>query len=196
MSGWTIASAVTFSTLLAVTTVTQARRFRFTRWLKGRDACAYIPRWTFFAPTPLVSDIRVLWREQLTDGSVSPWREILPPIGGLRRAVWNPGRRARKGIIDCGPVIVRLMARESTSPLSPISLPYLMVLQHVAGLPGCTLSVARQFTVVATQGADEDDGPVHILCVSDWHRQPGVSSDALHRPDRPEADREMSGIPG
>jgi len=88
------------------------------------------------------------------------------------------------------------MSRDRTSPLSVTSLPYLMVLQHVAGLPGSTLSVARQFTVASTQGADEDDGPLHILCVSNWHRQPGISSAAQLVADRPEVGREVQGTRG
>jgi hypothetical protein len=189
--GWTIASAVTFSALLVVTAATQARRFRWTRWLKRHDACAYIPRWTFFAPTPWTSDIRLLWREQLTDGTVSTWSEFVPPSSGFGRAVWNPRRRVRKGAIDCGPIIVRAMASDRHSPLSVLSLPYLMVVQHVAGLPGSALSVARQFTVVNTNGADDDEGALRVLCVSNWHRQREVSSDPPLLPERPVVGRAM-----
>jgi hypothetical protein len=196
LTGWSIACAVWFSAVLVVTMGTQTRRFRWARWLKRRDACAYIPRWTFFAPTPWTKDIRLLWREQLTDGSVSPWRELVPPIRGRGRVVWNTRRRARKGVIDCGLMIVRLLAGDRKSPLSELSLPYLMVAQHVASLPGSALSVARQFTLVSTQGADDDDGPLHVLCVSSWHRQPKASSVAPILPQRPEDRREMQGTTG
>jgi hypothetical protein len=188
LTGWTIACAVWFAAVLVATAGTQTRRFRWARWLKRHDACAYIPRWTFFAPTPWTRDIRLLWREQLSDGSVSPWRELVPPNRGCRHAVWNPQRRARKGVIDCGMVIVRLLAGARKSPLSALSLPYLMVVQHVAGLPGCALGVARQFTLVSTQGDDDDDGSLQVLCVSSWHRQLRPSSVAT-LPAEPASDR-------
>jgi hypothetical protein len=195
LTGWTIACAVWFSVVLVATAGTQTRRFRWARWLKRHDTCAYIPRWTFFAPTPWTRDIRLLWREQLSDGSVSPWRELLPPNDGFRRAVWNPDLRARKGVIDCGLVLVRLLAGDRKSPLSALSLPYLMLLQHVASAPGAALGVARQFTLVSTQGADDDDGPLNVLCVSGWHRQPMELSVAPIPPEPADGRREMQGTP-
>jgi hypothetical protein len=173
--GWTIASAVTFSVLLVLTAATQSRRFRWTGWIKRYDVCAYLPRWTFFAPIPYTGDIRLLWREQLSDGTVSTWSEFIPPSSTFARAVWHRHWRVRKGVIDCAPVIVREMAGDRKSPLSMLGLRYLMVVQLVAGLPGSALSIARQFTVVNVDRSDDDEGAVQVLCVSNWHRQHEVS---------------------
>jgi hypothetical protein len=191
MSTAAIVYAVIFGGLVAVTAATHLRRWRWATWLKNHDACAYLPTWTFFAPNPGVTDTRVLWREQLADGTVSHWHELVPPCGGLARAVWNPTKRARKGVTDCAPMIVRLVARNKTSVLPMLSLPYLMLVQHVAGLPGSPLSVARQFTVINTQGSDEGDGLFRLLFVSHWHRQTGVGPETrLRAPDRPELSAE------
>jgi hypothetical protein len=174
--------------MLVITAATQARRWRWASWLKCRDACAYIPTWTFFAPNPGVTDTRVLWREQLTDGSVSHWHEVVPPQCGILRAVWNPRKRARKAVTDCGPMVTRLIARSKQSPLPMLSLPYLMLVQHIAGISGFPLSLARQFTIVSTQGADDaEDATFRLLFISHWHRQPGVDPVApLLAPDLPE----------
>jgi hypothetical protein len=130
----------------------------------------------------------VLWREQLIDGTIGPWHEMVGPQGGLLRAVWNPTKRARKAVTDCGPMAVRMIARNQRSVLPIIGLPYLMIAQHMAGLNGSPLGLARQFTVVSTQGADTDeDADFQLLFVSQWHRQPGVARDApLDAPVLPE----------
>jgi hypothetical protein len=164
-------------------------------WLKNHDACAYIPTWTFFAPNPGVNDTRVLWREQLVDGSVSHWHEVVPPNGRLSRAIWNPSKRARKAVTDCGPMVVRLVARNKGSKLPLLSLPYLMLVQYISALPGSPLGVARQFTVINTQGADESgDGHFQLLFVSHWHRRPGVQREVpLLARDLPELDPDLAG---
>jgi hypothetical protein len=187
MTAWAVAAAVVFGALLVVTAATQPRRWRWATWLKHQDACAVIPTWTFFAPNPGVMDTRVLWREQLADGTVSPWHEVVPPHGGPLRAIWNPAKRARKAVTDCGPMVVRLVGRNRESPLPLLSLPYLMLVQYIAGRPGSPLSVARQFTVVNTQGGDEEDGVFRLLFLSRWHRQPEVAEDTpLLAPEIPE----------
>ncbi|HTD58197.1 MAG TPA: hypothetical protein VK672_04825, partial [Solirubrobacteraceae bacterium] len=201
VSAWTISLGALFGAMLVVTATAQFRRFRWAQWLKGHDACAYIPAWTFFAPNPGVNDTRVLWREQLLDGTIGPWHEMVGPQGGLLRAVWNPTKRARKAVTDCGPMAVRMIARNQRSALPIMGLPYLMIVQHMAGRHGSPLGLARQFTVVNTQGADtEDDGLFQLLFVSQWHRQPGVAQDTpLRAPLLPEvpdlAERVAQGKP-
>jgi hypothetical protein len=202
VSAWTVVCAVLFGAVLVVTAATQLRRFAWAGWLKRHDACAYIPAWTFFAPNPGVNDTRVLWREQLVDGTVGPWHEMVPPQGGLLRAVWNPTKRARKAVTDCGPMAVRMISRNRRSALPMVSLPYLMIVQHMASLHGSPVGLARQFTVVNTQGADTDDGSFKLLFISHWHRQPGVSEDIPlvapqlpELPDLPERVQEGERVP-
>jgi hypothetical protein len=190
MSVWTVATGALCGAMLVVTAASQLRRFGWAQWLKRYDACAYIPAWTFFAPNPGVNDTRVLWREQLLDGTVGPWHEMVPPQSGLLRAVWNPTKRARKAVTDCGPMVVRMISRNKTSALPMLGLPYLMIVQHMASLHGSPIGLARQFTVVSTQGSDTDDGLFELLFISHWHRQPGVGEDvplvAPPLPERPD----------
>ncbi len=190
MSAWTVVFGVFFGAMLVVTAASQLRRFGWAQWLKRHDACAYIPAWTFFAPNPGVNDTRVLWREQLLGGTVGPWHEMVPPQSGLLRAVWNPTKRARKAVTDCGPMVVRMISNNKVSALPMVGLPYLMIVQHMASLGGSTIGLARQFTVVSTQGADTEDGPFELLFISHWHRQPGIGEDvplvAPPLPERPD----------
>jgi hypothetical protein len=174
VSAPTVLCLTLFGAMLVVTVAAQPRRFGWVRSLKERDACAWIPIWTFFAPNPGVNDTRVLWREQLVGGEAGPWHEMAPMRRSPIRAVWNPTNRARKAVTDCAPMILQLASRDRHSLLPMLSLPYLMIVQHMAGLPGSPLGQARQFAVVNTQGEDTEDSPFQLLMISHWHRLPGV----------------------
>jgi hypothetical protein len=189
MSAGTAICAATFATLLMITAAAQTRRFGWVLWLKRRDTCGYIPMWTLFAPTPRITDTRVLWREQLIDGTVGPWHEMVPPRGGLLRAIWNPSRQSRQVIAYCGPSVVQMMARNRRSCLPMLELPYLIIAQHMTGCKGSGIGLARQFIIINTQGADRGDCPLRLLFISHWHRLPRMD------PSIPLADAGLPEMP-
>jgi hypothetical protein len=177
MSLWSAAAALGFGGLLAITAAIQPIPWSKLRgWVKSRDPCYYVPTWTFFAPNPGVKDVRLLWREQLVDGNVGPWHEIAAPRCGLPRALWNPAKRARKVVFDCRRRLAHAREREQDE-LFMLSVSYLLILHYVVGLPASPLSAARQFALVETQGADDDDGLLELLFASPWHHLPGASRD-------------------
>jgi hypothetical protein len=184
MSFWTLAAAVGFGGLLAITAAIQPPRSKFKHWVKNRDPCYYIPTWTFFAPNPGVTDVRLLWREQLVDGVVGPWHELERPSQGILRGLWNPAKRTRKVVYDCRRRLQAARERDQDE-LFMLSLPYLLILRHVVDLPASPLSASRQFVLVETQGADDEDGLFKVLFVSPWHDLRGASRDLappLRRP--------------
>lgn len=186
MSLWTVAAAAGFGGMLVLTAAVQSRRWKLRAWLRARDPCAYIPWWTFFAPTPGVTDVRLLWREQLVDGGLGPWHEALAPSRGLRRAVWNPAKRTRKAVLDCGHGLAQ--EQDTTEgALAMMSLRYLLIAHYVMSRPASPLGARRQFAIVETQGADDQDGQFDLLFVSPWHRLPAAAGDpALEAGEVPE----------
>lgn len=156
-------------TMLVLTVLCQRPRWSWLRALKYRDVAALLPAWTFFAPNPGTTDTRLLWRETRIDGTVSVWHEILPPRGGLLRAVWNPHKRESKIITDAGPMVLRMLAANPQNRMTVISLPYLLLLQRVSVESVTSMSVARQFIVVQTKGTDADDESFRPLVLSRWH---------------------------
>jgi hypothetical protein len=176
--------------LLAITAAIQPPWSTLRRWVKDRDPCAYIPTWTFFAPSPGVKDIRLLWREQLVDGTAGPWHEAVPPRQGLLRALWNPTKRTRKVVFDCRGRLKEAHTSDygERGELYMLSVSYLLMIQHVTRLPASPFAAARQFVLVETQGADEEDGRFELLFVSPWHFLPGASRD-------PEPEREKGPEP-
>jgi hypothetical protein len=185
MTFWSVAAALGFGGMLLVTAAIQPSGWRWRKLVKKRDPCSYVPTWTFFAPDPGVTDARLLWRERLVDGTVGPWHESVPPQGGLLRAIWNPTKRARKVATDFRRMIEREEEEAGDEELRMLGLPYLMILQHVLGIDSSPLGAARQFAVVSTEGADDEDGLFELVFVSSWHRLPGARLDPRSAEGRP-----------
>jgi hypothetical protein len=187
MTFWSVAAALAFGGMLAVTAAIQPGRWGVRDRVKAWDPFSYIPTWTFFAPDPGVTDARLLWREQLVDGTVGPWHEAEPPPGGARRAVWNPRKRARKAISGCSLRLARAGC-SADDDLAVLDLAYLMLAQHVVALPASPLSAARQFALVRTRDADDEDGLFELEFVSRWHPltrgAPDLGPDVSKSPNR------------
>jgi hypothetical protein len=170
MSVLSVAVAVLFGGLWVVTLLSQWRRVRPISWLKRHDACAVIPVWTFFAPNPGTRDVRLLWRQRYADGTLSPWRETTAPRVGPWKGIWNPAKRVRKAVTDVSPSVLRRAVTHPDSSLTVISVPYLMIVNHVSSLPGASLANARQFMIAYTDGSDRSATPEpKIQLVSHWH---------------------------
>jgi hypothetical protein len=155
--------------LLLLTIICQRPRWKPLQTLKYNDLAAFIPAWTFFAPNPGTTDTRILWREMLFGGSISPWHEVLPPNNGPLRPVWNPTKRQRKLITDVGPMVLCLAHTNPKSEYTLISLPYLIILHRVMSLPASPIVCARQFLVVQTTHEGAGEGEMHPLFASRWH---------------------------
>lgn len=74
------------------------------------DVLGFLPRWTFFAPTPGHTDIRVLMRVGRLS-SVTAWSELrlsshIDEPNTLMRGLFNPYRRIEKLLFDFRNVLV------------------------------------------------------------------------------------------
>jgi hypothetical protein len=84
-----------------VLTIANQFNFRWMQWVRGVDFMLLLPRWTFFAPNPGLSDFHLSYRTIAADGTPSPWEEIdLIAKRTLRSAVWNPDKRVTKAVIE------------------------------------------------------------------------------------------------
>ena len=196
MSAITLVCAVVFAAMLTTTVAIQTRRVTWAKRLKRYDICGYFPIWTLFAPAPKMADIRILWREQLLDGTIGPWHEMVPPQGGILRALWHPTKRSRRAVETCASIAVHRAACHRRSVLPMLDLPYLMIIQHMTGCQDSVLGVARQFAVLDTQGADTEDRAFRLMFVSHWHQLSASSAD-LRVPitDLPEMRGQLSNLP-
>jgi hypothetical protein len=175
LSLWALFTALLAGGLLLVTALAQTRAVRWVSRLKRADPIALIPSWTFFAPNPGVSDTRIVSRDQYVDGMLSPWCEVEPPSGAWFRPVWQPNKRVRKGMVDCASMTLRHIARTPGSPISRVSLPYLLLSHHVVSQPRPPMSVARQFAIIASrESSPADPDYFRLQLASHWMRLPGV----------------------
>jgi hypothetical protein len=149
------------------------------------DLFGLIPIWTFFAPRPAWTDYHLLYRDRLGDGTMSPWTEVVPAIERKPvHALWNPGKRERKAIID----IVRTLTREIQSGRVDLSsegfpfggktaqhlpetmftsLAYLALLHVVSRIPRLGTASETQFLVMQTDAAES--GEPEVLILSAFH---------------------------
>lgn len=160
-------AAVAFLCLLFVLTALCQVPWSGRDRLRALDLFGLIPFWNFFAPRPGTWDFHLLYRDQLTDGSITPWREIL--LTAERRwwhALWHPHRRLKKALFDAG---IGLWAYPKVEGRDlRISVPYLELLTYVSGLPRLYAATKTQFLVMASSLAHPDIEPVELVR-SDMH---------------------------
>ncbi|WBB63095.1 hypothetical protein O7599_11445 [Streptomyces sp. WMMC500] len=155
--------------------LTAAKQFRKTpRFLTRIDPInTAIPVTTFFAPNPGRSDIHVLGRERLADGSTTQWCEYpMLERRTIRHMLWHPGRRVEKLLPDTVSELTQLALDEKRIEVLQLTIPYLALLtfvtHHCPHPPG---SRQVQFLVVSSGGFDEEEEP-RTLFASDFHDLP------------------------
>lgn len=166
-----LAVAAFFGAWLAATVVNQ---FDLAAWqrVKAWDWFALVPRWTFFAPRPARTDFHLFYRDVMEGDAVGDWREVplVPPRSPSLRGVWNPAKRRKKVFIDAVRGIVEIAAKLEDEPYAvKVTLPYLLLLNHVAALPRGPEVRARQFLVSESYGWFAE-APPRVVFHSDAHR--------------------------
>ena len=165
-----------FYLLLVVLTCLYQLDFpRLQHFLSLINVFRILPRWTFFAPNPGVSDYHLLFRTKNKSGEVSPFVSIpLRNKKSLLNAFWNPHKRAQKALNDFVQEIRRWIARENfneeTQHLIKLSFSYVVTLHYCTELirkSGDVESV--QFTILETFGYSELAEP-RLILNSDFHQ--------------------------
>jgi hypothetical protein len=159
---------------LLLTMLYQFRR-RPWRWLRRWDPFRLLPRWTFFAPHPGGTDLHLQYRDvdpATLKAEAGEWTEIsLRVPRGLRAAVWHPGRRGRKVLLDAVRALFAL-AEEVEPAALQITTPYLLLLQVVTA-PGVGAAEPapgryRQFRITESFGFLAERPP-RVLFESQLH---------------------------
>jgi hypothetical protein len=90
-------------------TICNQFNLRWMRLIRRFDLMMLIPRWSFFAPNPGLSDFHLSVRTFDADGVASPWEEIDGIAQrALRSALWNPDKRVTKAVIEVASVLMPL----------------------------------------------------------------------------------------
>jgi hypothetical protein len=137
--------------------------------LKALDRFGLVGRYNFFAPLPGTSDYHLLVRDHCSHGVSGAWREVVlaGPPRNLFSALWNPDKRDPKAFFDVTSMLARCVsAWPDAKERLPLSVPYLMLLNAVAGTPASPLVLGRQFLVMRT---DEPAGKPITILLSNVH---------------------------
>jgi len=143
VSGFAVAAMFVFWFLLSLLVLVP----KFRPAVRQRFLSFLVPEWKFFAPNPAQGEYHLLFRDQLEDGSVTPWTEVTFPRN--RRwwnVAWNPDKRANKALFDA---IVGLASEVISSSEGLVaSIPYLTLLSYVSGLSRFSTPTYTQFMVL------------------------------------------------
>jgi len=159
-------------TWLAVTVVCQEPTRKFKKLRNWDSTGAFIPDWRFFAPRPGMHDHHLLVRNELPDGSYTPWQETVEvEPRRWQHFFWYPARRAEKVILDA---VVNLTAlqpdlKDSKEDVQ-VSVPYLTLLNYVTHqVPHHPDGKRVQFMLVASAGYDDAEEEPTVLFLSGTH---------------------------
>jgi hypothetical protein len=102
------------------------------------------------------------------------------------RGLWNPDRREEKAISDASSGLVR---RRNDPPASVrLSVPYLLLLNHVSAQPAPPGAVGVQFVLMGS--SDDAASPPFVRMLSETH----ALDDRVPLPSAPQVDPELEMI--
>ncbi|SRR6266566_465517 len=129
------------------------------------DVFNMIPRWNFFAPTPGMYDVNLLFRDRLPDGALTRWREVprsTPPR--FINPVWNPGRRHNKAVFDVTRHLADQSSRYRDTPIQvQLSVPYIAILNFVSNLSRPYQACQTQFLLMQSYDRASTNEPSVIF---------------------------------
>lgn len=134
----------------------------------------FVPDWRFFAPRPGTQDTHLLYRDELADGSLTEWREVMPVRErSLRHVLVHPGRRAEKAVSDMVSWLLRAVGeakdeRQRSAVQATVS--YVGLLTYVTRQAAHPATAVRtEFMLARSAGYEEAIEP-EIAFLSNRHR--------------------------
>ena len=140
----------------------------FAKELATFNAIQALPNWKFFAPNPAVKDYHLLFRQRLSNSTLTTWSEA--QSNSTRRFVplfWNPKRRQEKALFD---LISSFPAdsREVSDASIKLSIPYLAVIYHVSNMRLFTEATEYQCLILALDKACPT-AEAEVVLISEFH---------------------------
>ncbi|NUR92454.1 MAG: hypothetical protein HOY71_50995 [Nonomuraea sp.] len=161
-----------FGTWFALSFLKQEPTRRW-KWPEKADTTGMIlPDWRFFAPSPGMWDNHLLYRDELDDGSVTPWKEVNPCSNRFWvHILWYPDRRDEKALFD----LVSQIARTTVDPEFTdnrniqVTASYLMLLNYVTHRQAHHEHAKMTQFLISRSGGREDREKPLALFLSNVH---------------------------
>lgn len=154
---------------LLASVICQFNFLRLENFFRRMDFFSLLPRWSFFAPNPGVTDYHLLYRDKNQEDECGRWIEY--PIASNRTllgAVWNPKKRNKKALSDAVQTLVRSSSMLKASEFKT-SMCYIALVNFIASLPRDTSGRVTQFMIMESYGHLPDKGP-KMLFRSEFHK--------------------------
>ncbi len=154
---------------LLASAICQFNILRLEKFFRRMDYFSLLPRWSFFAPNPGVTDYHLLYRDKDQEDECGRWTEYaIASKRTLIGAVWNPKKRAKKALSDTVQTMIR-----SSNKLEPsqykTSICYIALVNFIASLPRQSESKSTQFMIMESYGHYPTKGP-KMLFRSEFHK--------------------------
>lgn len=163
-----IIDSIIVSLLAVYFIITIGYHFDRTNWVvRNFDFFGLVPKWNFFAPTPGVNNLYLLYRLQYEDGTIGEWKALfeLDQFRSHWTFIWNPNRRLKKTLFDLiATLIMEDASSEEKQARLKMSIPYLLILNHLSTYK-TEASCGVQFLIM--ENYDQD--PSYALFTSELH---------------------------
>jgi hypothetical protein len=159
LAGWLVLSAVAqFDT-------------KFVERLRAHDHFSLIPRWTFFAPRPGVTDYHLMYQLFHGDRGLGWREEELADARTLWGAVWNPQKRNKKALTDSVRAFTRMSSSLDRETLWRLqyTIPYIAVLSYLTDITRSTDHTHIRFMILESDGFYSERKP-RLLFLSARHK--------------------------
>jgi hypothetical protein len=140
---------------------------RILRSVKRHDVFNLIPRWRFFAPSPLQADFDLFYRDRFKD-EITPFQRI--PVhsnGSLFKFLFNPYGRIKKSVYHTVSRLTKRSRGDASREDIILSLDYLALVSLVCKLPAAP-GAQRQFVIVVSYGPYSGREPT-LFMTSEFH---------------------------
>jgi hypothetical protein len=138
---------------------------RIRRWIP----LGLIPTWTFFAPNPVKTDTRLIYRTDDGPDGWTPWREV---YYGTARPAWrwffNPNLIPNKAVSDLTGALVTRGEAAFRDRSGTLSAPYIALLETVVRAAARPTDSLVQFALVRTSNTP-GGRDVRIAFLSEVH---------------------------
>lgn len=138
-------------------------------WHRRCDVLGIVPRYNYFAPSPMTHDYHLLVRTTSVSGECGRWREVTPTLRQRWwHIAWHPDRRPYKQMVH----LARALTADQS--VTPLATSYLLVLGYVtAQLQTADSALSGrdhvQFLIARTAGERAGHSPETVF-LSQSHR--------------------------
>jgi hypothetical protein len=132
------------------------------------DILNVVPWWSLFAPNPVASDFRLMFRDRLRDGSLTEWRNVDCDARRVIPLLWKTRTRRHKATFDFCSRLTQIRNRRG-EVAAVASVPYMALLNLTVSISRPLEAVETQFAIAEIEGYHLATPVARVVFVSRLH---------------------------